>query len=440
MNGMHDDRSLSQDLVLVLSESAPRHEPDHLLDSVLFITSRKRPRPRWLALIKEPPMRLHSSIAFGSPPARFAATMLVILMLTVLAASTVVAGTALLTNNGPVTPSSVMNGLIAFDSGGDIWVADPDGSHPRVLVGGPDEDTNPVWSPDGTQLAFWSKPEGPSVLGLGLVDANGGGRRTFEPPKDQRWAGYTNGESNIDWGPMDGRLMLKTAGNSLWLLDVASRAYEPIDIGTRTSRVSSYDWSDDGDQIAFISWDDAPHYEFVFLSDLSGSELRQLVKADPVDGSLASVRWDSEGVRLTYTRGVDDPAYDGSESGQLERTETSLYVFDTETDTESLIRMGRFYMPVWSPTGHRIAYGAQDVIGIVGADGSNPIPHGIAFVSPPDIIWSPDGMKVASVASTDAEQTGWRVVTIDVSGGVPTYIDAPGMVGGPSWQPILPGS
>ena len=47
-------------------------------------------------------------------------------------------------------------GLIAFDSGGDIFVSNADGTDRRQLTSGPAIDLMPTWSPDGTRLAFMS--------------------------------------------------------------------------------------------------------------------------------------------------------------------------------------------------------------------------------------------------------------------------------------------
>jgi tricorn protease len=45
---------------------------------------------------------------------------------------------------------------IAFASGGDIWVSPLSGGPARRLVSGAFEESRPIFSPDGTKLAFVS--------------------------------------------------------------------------------------------------------------------------------------------------------------------------------------------------------------------------------------------------------------------------------------------
>ncbi len=54
--GMNTDPRLEQRVADALNRAASTREPDGLLDSVLSTVGRTRARPRWLALIKEPPM------------------------------------------------------------------------------------------------------------------------------------------------------------------------------------------------------------------------------------------------------------------------------------------------------------------------------------------------------------------------------------------------
>jgi hypothetical protein len=56
----------------------------------------------------------------------------------------------------PIGPAR--NGLLAYDSAGDIWVSEADGTGARQLTSGPERDVSPVWSRDGTKIAFWSAP------------------------------------------------------------------------------------------------------------------------------------------------------------------------------------------------------------------------------------------------------------------------------------------
>ena len=70
--------------------------PVRVLDEILTATGRQRPLPRWLALIKEPPMRLSSRIAVGSPTARLASVSALTSILILAIAAAAVAATTLL--------------------------------------------------------------------------------------------------------------------------------------------------------------------------------------------------------------------------------------------------------------------------------------------------------------------------------------------------------
>jgi hypothetical protein len=103
---MNTDRSLERDIAELFDQTSARREPDALLDSILFTTSRMRPRPRWLSLLKEPPMRFHSGITFGSPTLRLGAVLGVAIALLVGIAGLVVAGASL--QPGPIVEPSVL--------------------------------------------------------------------------------------------------------------------------------------------------------------------------------------------------------------------------------------------------------------------------------------------------------------------------------------------
>src|SRR5947207_4117281 len=65
---------------------------------------------------------------------------------------------------------------IAFVSGGDIWTAPTAGGEARLLVSNPANESHPVYSPDGKQLAFVSNRTGGGDIYI-LTLANGETRR-----------------------------------------------------------------------------------------------------------------------------------------------------------------------------------------------------------------------------------------------------------------------
>ena len=117
----------------------------------------------------------------------------------------------------------------------------------------------PIWSPDGTRVAFQSDRAGEQAIYVQRVDANG---------RPERLAGAQNGASLIpeSWSP-DGRWMLlsqeKGSEFSLWTLSVQDGRLRPLDV--RSQRMIGATFSPDGRWIAY---------------SLSGGNDRTLVSPD----------------------------------------------------------------------------------------------------------------------------------------------------------------
>ena len=168
---MNDDLRVRRAVDAFLADAAPSHGPHDLLDDVFLSTSRMRPRRRWLALLKEPPMRYDFHLVTGSPALRLAAIIAMTVSL-VLGLTAIVAGAATLLPS-PSVDDGPHNGLIAFDSNGDIWVTDIEGSVRNQLTSGPSWDRTPVWSPDGQQIAYWSQRNPTAPHQLLIIAADG---------------------------------------------------------------------------------------------------------------------------------------------------------------------------------------------------------------------------------------------------------------------------
>ena len=99
---MNDDARFERLFADGLHELTPRRAPDRLRTQIKAATDEVRPRPRWLALIKEPPMRTNSRLAVGSPTARVAAIMVATLLAAVMLVSAGIAGSQIFAATSPI--------------------------------------------------------------------------------------------------------------------------------------------------------------------------------------------------------------------------------------------------------------------------------------------------------------------------------------------------
>ena len=90
---------------------------------------------------------------------------------------------------------------IAFVSGGDIWVVPAKGGEAHLLVSHPAEESRPLYSPDGTKLAFVSTRTGGGDIYILTLASGELKRLTFDDSLDQldawsrdnRWIYFSNG-------------------------------------------------------------------------------------------------------------------------------------------------------------------------------------------------------------------------------------------------------
>ena len=210
----------------------------------------------------------------------------VLVALTLLALALV--GAALLSVGSPAPVGPARNGLIAYDSDGDIWVADPDNDYAvRPLTTTTAQESNPVWSPDGTRIAYWSNDGGMSSIGI--MDAQGTVLQTVTKPAD---LDLPQG-GTPSWSP-DGKTIAVVAG-----LDYGSSVF--IDAQTGDARkfpvyVQVPSWSPDGSLVAWGSPSGDPHVVSVASSE-DGSGARQLSTPGRIAGSAA---FSPDGRRVVY--------------------------------------------------------------------------------------------------------------------------------------------
>ena len=109
------------------------------------------------------------------------------------------------------------NGKIAFESTRDgnleIYSMDPDGGNQTNLTNDPAEDTDPVWSPDGTRIAFVKAAEG--HRNIFVMDADGSDPTNLTPGADT--TGQANAGVQPTWSP-DGSQIAYSYQNDIWVM------------------------------------------------------------------------------------------------------------------------------------------------------------------------------------------------------------------------------
>ena len=253
-----------------------------------------------------------------------------------------------------ITIEKEKNCQIAFvsdrDGKDEIFLMDMDGDNLHQLTNNDTNDGHPVWSPDGSTIAFASYIDS-HYLEIYLMDADGGNLR--------RLTDNDSSDGSPAWSP-DGSMIAfnswRDGDGEIFLMDADGSNQRHL------TNNSSYDqrptWSPDGFTIAFDSSSTIFGNKNIFLIDLDGRNLRQLTDNDNWDPV-----WSPDGSTIAF---VSDR--DGDNEIFLMDTDGENLRKLTDNDTSE-------YCPVWSPDGSMIAFdswrdGDREIF-LMDADGGN---------------------------------------------------------------------
>ena len=286
----------------------------------------------------------------------------------------------------PILPKS--NGLIAFGSQRDvfssnmvpsgIYTVKPDATDEKLFPGIPTNgrERAPVWSPDGSRLAFEEKNFGGSsiVTEISVINADGSG-------------------------------LLK-------LVDDASDFNRSVT------------WSPNGSQIAYIG-KGGPGVDTIRTIHIANTDGSGSYRLPNSPSFLSAVDWSPDGTKFVYSTGQELFVINADATGKTQLTTTQQTLDGATNDND----------PHWSPDGTKILFtrftNNFESTYVMNADGSNlrKLFNFNAF-SPN---WSPDGLSIVMSQSSDIctvnlDNTDFKCV---VNNNQHSFIDF-----SPNWQKL----
>jgi len=412
----------------LFDELAAARTPDYL-EAAIERASSGSQRPSWTYPGRWLPTQITTHAA---PVARVPWRQLGILALIgVLVALAAVAYVGSQQKRLPAPFGPAANGTVAIARAGDIFAADRPGGDLRPLVVGPADDSSPMFSPDGTKLAFMRSDDArPGEGGLMVADADGTNVVQITPPGSRDWGWKwsfapdsrsligvvrINGENRVVLLPVD-----PTAAPAVLdiLLPRSSMFVEaPIFRPTNPQ------------EILVVAQPDPNGPRGLYVYDLATRAIRTIVEPSD-DVYVKDVAWLPDGEHIAYSGRI--VAADGSGDHALEALNMDLISPWSNDGTRVVADVAEVDLP-----GDDSHQGSV----IVPIDGEGK-PVELACGLGTEIecawswIWSPDD---SMLIGTVPHETSNTYLQADTETGQVTELDWVGPdIGAPAWQRVAP--
>ena len=403
---MNGDTRIERQLPQILTDLGAGSSPDYT-DSLLARTAATRQRPGWVFPERWLPMSAISQRMAFAPRLSWRVVIVAALLVLALVSAALYAGSQQRRLLAPFGPAD--NGVIPYIAGGDLFVGDPITGESRLVVGGPEADALPQFSPDGTRLAFIRDVGTTEIKPIDIYVTGVDGSEPTKITTEPIWSWQF-----ISWTP-DGKGVavvskVDASTNTLDVYDAAgSGSFETI---FRAPMLDSVQFRPpDGRELLVQAQINGSHG--LFAMDADGSDVRPIqLSMDPDNNAFwGGATYSADGSRIFYTR----PYVHETPTG----TCCSLWVMNADgSDRQQFIpNDGTEWdgQPTVSPDGSMVGFWHGPQVAVASADGTGSfIVTGPVLPSTANFLWAPDSSKILMWSNDDSSTHAYL---LDPAGG-----------------------
>ena len=291
---MTTQRRASVDLPEILSDLGRGPYPEYI-DNILASTARQRQRRVQMLLERWLPMDLVRDPVLSPRLPWRQLSIAAILIIALIGGALAVLSSTRKPLPAPFGPAA--NGVIAYETGGDIYVGNPVSGDARAIVTGPAMDTRPRFSLDGSTVVF-GRDSGDGLVQLFVVGADGSNLRALTDAPIKLLVASTGRTWEVYKFAPDGRSILVSIDVNgvpgIGVIDVQSGALRTLETDGLALEPSYR--PPDGHEILFMAR--GAHTTLSAIDPTTGA-IRQIYELPP-KRDMAGASWSPDGSRIAY--------------------------------------------------------------------------------------------------------------------------------------------